>query len=243
MVIHVYETQEALDRAGAVLIAAELLRKPEAVLGLATGSSPLGIYKELTNLCKQGIISFKLAQTFNLDEYIGLPEGHVESYRSFMDRNLFGQVDVDRSATHFPNVRADNLDEAAEAYDRKIEEAGGIDLQLLGIGGNGHIGFNEPSDEFVDATHRVKLADATIEANSRFFESIDDVPKEAVSMGMGSIMKAKRIVLIATGEAKADAIAKMVKGDVTPDLPASILQRHDDVVVLLDKAAASGLSE
>lgn len=241
MVIHVYETQEQLDRAGAVLIAGQLLQKPESVLGLATGSSPLGIYRELESMSSDGIISFKLASTFNLDEYIGLPEGHIESYRSFMDRNLFSHVDINMANTHFPDITAEDLDEASRDYDKQIEEAGGIDLQLLGIGTNGHIGFNEPADEFVDETHRVKLADETIMANSRFFDNIEDVPREAVSMGIGSITKAKRIILIASGDAKADAIAAMVKGEVTPRLPASILQQHANVVVLLDQTAAAKL--
>lgn len=241
MVIHVYETQEQLDRAGALLIAAELLQKPESVLGLATGSSPLGIYRELESLSNDGILSFKHASTFNLDEYIGLPAGHIESYRSFMDRNLFSRVDINMDNTHFPDVMAEDLTEASALYDQQIEESGGIDLQILGIGTNGHIGFNEPADEFVDQTHRVRLADETIMANSRFFENIEDVPREAVSMGIGSIMKAKRIILIASGDAKADAIAAMVKGEVTPQLPASILQQHDQVVVLLDQTAAAKL--
>lgn len=241
MVIHVYETQEQLDRAGAVLIAGQLLQKPESVLGLATGSSPLGIYRELESLSSDGIISFKLASAFNLDEYIGLPQGHIESYRSFMDRNLFSRVDINMANTHFPDTAAEDLDEASRDYDRQIDEAGGIDLQLLGIGTNGHIGFNEPADAFVDETHRVKLADETIMANSRFFDNIEDVPREAVSMGIGSITKARQIILIASGDAKADAIAAMVKGEVTPQLPASILQQHGNVVVLLDQSAASKL--
>ena len=241
MVIHVYETQEALDRAGALLLAAQLLQKPESVLGLATGSSPLGIYRELESLSTEGVISFKMAKTFNLDEYIGLPKGHIESYRSFMDRNLFSRVDMPMENTYFPDVYQDDLEAASKAYDQAIEDAGGIDLQLLGIGTNGHIGFNEPGETFVDGTHRVKLADETIMANSRFFENIEDVPREAVSMGIGSIMKAKKIILIASGDAKADAIVGMVKGEVTPQLPASILQEHDNVVVLLDKTAAAKL--
>lgn len=243
MIIHVFETQEALDKAGATLIASQLLEKPESVLGLATGSSPIGIYRLLSQMNAEGVISFSMASSYNLDEYIGLEEGHPETYRSFMARNLFDHVDIDPQRTHFPNNEAGITNEAVQAYDKAIDEAGGIDLQLLGIGGNGHIGFNEPADTWSDTTMRVQLAESTIQANSRFFDSIDQVPTEAVSMGIGTISKARKIVLIASGEAKAEAIRAMAEGEVTPQCPASILQNLDNVIVLVDRDAASRLSE
>lgn len=239
MNIHVFKGDRELAQAGAGIIAAEILRKPDAVLGLATGSSPLGIYQSLIDLYKEGIISFADVTTFNLDEYLGLDPSHPESYHTYMSENFFNHVDQPEELRHIPNGIADDPEAESLAYDNAIESAGGIDLQLLGIGTNGHIGFNEPDAVFAGMTHVVDLAESTIEANSRFFDSIDEVPRKAVSMGIRSIMQAKRILLIATGEAKAEAIRRTVRGPIDPDCPASILQVHPDATLLVDRAAAS----
>lgn len=241
MNLHVFRSEEELAKAGAGIIAAQILAKPDCVLGLATGSSPLGIYQSLIELYKEGIISFKEVTTFNLDEYLGLEPSHAESYHYYMAENLFDYVDQPDELRHIP--RGDVADPEAEgrAYDALIEEAGGIDLQLLGIGQNGHIGFNEPDNVFAGGTHVVDLTESTIEANSRFFDSADEVPRQAVSMGIRSIMQAKRILLIATGEGKANAIQRTIEGPIDPRCPASILQVHQDATILVDRAAASKL--
>ena len=215
--------------------------KPNAVLGLATGSTPLGLYADLVKLCAEGKLSFADCTTFNLDEYVGLDGTHEQSYRYFMDHNLFSKVDVKMERTHVPSGSVKDDAEAAE-YDKLIDEAGGIDLQLLGIGNNGHIGFNEPLTPFTSVTHIVKLTDSTREANKRFFSSIDEVPTHAVTMGIHTVMKAHSIILLAFGEAKADIIKKTVEGRPDIAVPASLLQLHEDVTLYLDHAAAAKLS-
>ena len=213
-----------------------LAKKPDAVLGYATGSTPLGLYAELVRLNKAGEIDYKNVTTFNLDEYAGLDGTHDQSYRYFMNTNLFNHVNIDLAKTHVPS----GLDIAAAAdYDKQIEAAGGIDLQLLGIGNNGHIGFNEPFTPFGSRTHLVDLTESTREANKRFFASIDDVPTQAVTMGVRTVMNARGIILMAIGKAKAEIIAKTVNGPVTEEVPASVLQLHPDVEVYLDYEAAS----
>lgn len=213
-----------------------LAKKPDAVLGYATGSTPLGLYAELVRLNKAGEIDYKNVTTFNLDEYAGLDGTHDQSYRYFMNTNLFNHVNIDLAKTHVPS----GLDIAAAAdYDKQIEAAGGIDLQLLGIGNNGHIGFNEPFTPFGSRTHLVDLTESTREANKRFFASIDDVPTQAVTMGVRTVMNARGIILMAIGKAKAEIIAKTVNGPVTEEVPASVLQLHPDVEVYLDYDAAS----
>lgn len=218
-----------------------LAKKPNAVLGLATGSTPLGLYARLVELYRQGKLSFAECETFNLDEYVGLDGSHDQSYRYFMNKNLFSQVDVRLDHTHVPSGSVGS-DEEAALYDRQIKDAGGVDLQLLGIGLNGHIGFNEPLTPFDSLTHIVKLTDSTREANRRFFASIDEVPTHAVTMGIRTVMSAKSILLMATGENKADIIKKTVEGRPEIAVPASLLQLHEDVTVYLDEAAASKLS-
>ena len=218
-----------------------LAKKPNAVLGLATGSTPLGLYARLVELYRQGKLSFAECETFNLDEYVGLDGSHNQSYRYFMNKNLFSQVDVRLDHTHVPSGSVGS-DEEAALYDRQIKDAGGVDLQLLGIGLNGHIGFNEPLTPFDSLTHIVKLTDSTREANRRFFASIDEVPTHAVTMGIRTVMSAKSILLMATGENKADIIKKTVEGRPEIAVPASLLQLHEDVTVYLDEAAASKLS-
>lgn len=215
----------------------ELLKeKPDAVLGGATGSTPLLLYAELVRLNKAGEVSFAKAKSFNLDEYVGLDGTHDQSYRYFMDKNLFEHIDIDMAKTRVPS--GINTEIAAE-YDKEIEEAGGIDMQLLGIGNNGHIGFNEPGTPFGSITHVVELTESTRQANARFFASIDEVPTHAVTMGIKTVMNAKKIILIATGAAKAPIVRDFIKGEVTPEVPASVLQLHPNVEVFLDHEAAS----
>ena len=212
-----------------------LKRKPNAILGGATGSTPLGLYAELIRLNKAGEISFKDASSFNLDEYVGLDGTHDQSYRYFMDHNLFDHIDIDKARTRVPSG-IDTSDPAA--YDKEIAAAGGVDLQLLGIGNNGHIGFNEPGTPFGSLTHIVELTESTREANKRFFASLDEVPTHAVTMGVKTVMQARSIILMAIGPAKAPIMKEMLQGPVTEKVPASVLQLHPDVTVYKDFEAA-----
>ena len=212
-----------------------LKRKPNAILGGATGSTPLGLYAELVRLNKAGEISFKDASSFNLDEYVGLDGTHDQSYRYFMDHNLFDHIDIDKSRTRVPS----GIDVSdPSAYDKEIAAAGGVDLQLLGIGNNGHIGFNEPGTPFGSLTHIVELTESTREANKRFFASIDEVPTHAVTMGIKTVMQARSIILMAIGPAKAPIMKEMLQGPVPEKVPASVLQLHPDVTVYMDYEAA-----
>ncbi|WP_342552577.1 glucosamine-6-phosphate deaminase [Paenibacillus sp. FSL R7-0652] len=237
MNIRIFENEEDLNATGAGLIASLLQTKPRAVLGLATGSSPVGIYKQLIAMYQKGLVSFAQASSFNLDEYVGLPTGHRESYRSFMNEQLFNHIDMDLSRTNVPNGEAADLAAECAGYEQRLEERGPVDLQLLGIGHNGHIGFNEPGTELTGRTHVVDLKEETRKANARFFDSIDEVPAQAITMGVGSILKAKQILLIARGEEKAEIIREAFMGPITTTCPASLLQCHPNVVVLLDRAA------
>lgn len=230
---------DEMSRLAADKIAAQLKAKPDCVLGLATGSTPIGLYAQLVSDCKAGDISFADATTFNLDEYRGLAPDHNQSYRHFMQDNLFDHVDVDVARTHVPDGANPDAQAACDAYEAAIEEAGGIDLQLLGLGHNGHIGFNEPAPEFPKETHCVELTESTINANSRLFDSIDDVPREAYTMGIGTIMAAKEILVVANGSDKADIVRRAFFGPVTPEVPASILQFHPNVTVVVDKEAGA----
>ena len=241
MQICVYDSPAQVGQAAATLMAAQLIHRPDSVLGLATGSSPIPAYQHLIALHRQGVVDFSRATTFNLDEYVGIPEEHECSYHRFMNEQLFDHVNIRREAVHVPNGNAPDLAVEGGAYDEAIRAAGGIDLQLLGIGRNGHIGFNEPGDSFVYGCHEVKLSQSTIDANKRFFASEADVPRSAISLGIGSIMNARQVLLIATGEDKADAVYEAIHGDVTPQVQASILRTHPDVIFLLDKAAAKRL--
>ena len=216
-----------------------LKRKPNAILRGATGSTPLGLYAELVRLNKAGEISFKDASSFNLDEYVGLDGTHDQSYRYFMDHNLFDHIDIDKSRTRVPSG-IDVSDPAA--YDKEIEAAGGVDLQLLGIGNNGHIGFNEPGTPFGSLTHIVELTESTREANKRFFKSIDEVPTHAVTMGVKTVMQARSIILMAIGPAKAPIMKEMLQGPVTENVPASVLQLHRGAIFIADRVAARRLS-
>lgn len=233
----VVSAEEAAVRA-TELYRALLRRKPDAVLGLATGSTPLGLYAQLVALYRAGEISFAQATSFNLDEYVDLPPTHDQSYRYFMEKNLFSQIDLPQARIHVPSG-LDVSEAALAAYDEAIEAAGGIDLQLLGLGGNGHIGFNEPGTPFALGTHVVALTERTRRDNARFFASLDEVPTHAATMGVRTVMHARAILLLAFGRAKAEALAAALTGPVTPDVPASVLQLHPDVTVFCDKEAAA----
>ena len=232
----------AMSRRAAHIIAAEVIRRPNCVLGLATGSTPVGTHQQLTAWNRQGDLSFREVRTVNLDEYKGLAPTHDQSYRYFMQANLFDHIDIDPAATNVPDGLAADPDAECARYDQLVASLGYADLQLLGLGRNGHIGFNEPCDRFVKETHVVDLTESTIEANARFFASRDDVPRQALTMGIGCIMAARRILLIASGDDKAEALYNAFCGPITPACPASILQLHGDVVVVGDKAALSKLT-
>lgn len=241
MQVHLYDSADQVGQAAATVIAAQLIAKPGSVLGLATGSTPIPTYRELVRMHRAGVLDFSSAVSFNLDEYCRLPEDHPCSYHRFMREQLFDAVNFASGATHVPDGNAPDLAAECARYDQAIARAGGIDLQLLGIGRNGHIGFNEPSDQFVYGCHVVQLTRSTIEANRRFFDSEADVPREAVSLGVGSIMNARRVLLLATGYDKADAVRKAIREDIDPATQASILRTHSNVIFLLDRAAASHL--
>lgn len=228
-----------MSRKAANIISAQVILKPDCVLGLATGSTPLGTYANLINWYKKGDLDFSNVSSVNLDEYRGLPADNDQSYRYFMKTNLFDQVNINQMRTYVPDGMEKDSDKACKDHDAIIKELGGIDLQLLGLGLNGHIGFNEPASEFPKGTHCVDLTKSTIEANSRFFASIDEVPTQAYTMGIQSIMLAKKILIIASGANKAEIIAKAFLGPVTPEVPASILQMHPDVTLVADEAALS----
>lgn len=241
----IYEGKDYADvsRKAANILSAQVIMKPRAVLGLATGSSPVGMYKQLVEWYNKGDIDFSQVISVNLDEYKGLDPENDQSYRYFMNDNLFNHVNIKKENTHVPNGMELDEEKACADYNDLIHSVGGIDLQVLGIGGNGHIGFNEPDDNFLSATHCVSLATETIEANARFFESIDEVPKKAYTMGVKNIMQAHKILLIASGEAKAEALYQAFYGPITPNMPASILQLHHDVVVVADAEALSVIKE
>lgn len=228
-----------MSRVAANIISAQVILKPDCVLGLATGSTPEGAYAQLVEWYNKGDLDFSQVRTVNLDEYQGLPGDNDQSYRYFMNKHLFSKVNIDISKTNVPNGTEPDPDKACKDYDEIVKSMGGVDLQLLGLGGNGHIGFNEPADCFSKGTHCVKLAESTIQANSRFFASIQDVPTAAYTMGIGTIMSAKKILLIASGKAKADALCAALYGPITPSVPASILQLHPDVTIVADEDAMS----
>ncbi|MDR0396711.1 MAG: glucosamine-6-phosphate deaminase [Oscillospiraceae bacterium] len=234
--------EKSQAKACASIIAAQVLQKPSSVLGFATGSSPLKTYAELIEMSRQGAVSFSRVRTFNLDEYAGLPRDHPQSYSRFMWDNLFSGMNMREDQARIPNGMAADLDAECRDYEQAIEDAGGIDLQLLGIGHDGHIAFNEPGPDFSKFTHVERLNARTVEANKRFFDSADDVPRTALSMGVGSIMRARRILLAASGKDKAEIVKEAFLGPVTPSLTASILQFHGDCTIILDREAASALT-
>lgn len=228
-----------MSRKAANIISAQVILKPNSVLGLATGSSPIGIYQQLIKWYEKGDIDFSEVTTVNLDEYYGLSPEDEQSYHNFMYTNFFDHVNIPRDRINLPNgMETDEAKECAR-YDALLNSIGGVDMQLLGIGRNGHIGFNEPSDCYSKGTHCVELAESTIEANKRFFASADDVPRRAYSMGIHTIMAAKKVIVVASGEDKAWAIKESCFGPVTPHVPGSILQLHNDAIVIADEAALS----
>ena len=228
-----------MSRKAANIISAQVIMKPNCVLGLATGGTPVGAYQQLVEWYNKGDIDFSEVTTVNLDEYRGLPKDHPESYWSFMHRHLFDHVNINPARINLPDGTNPDADAACAQYNQIIHSVGGIDLQLLGIGHDGHIGFNEPCDHFPTGTHVVELAERTIEANQRFFASRDEVPRRAVTMGIGTIMAARKVVLVASGAEKAPIVKEAFFGPVTPQVPASILQMHPDVTLVADEAALS----
>lgn len=242
--MRIYRAKDYRDmsRKAANILSAQVIMKPDAVLGLATGSTPEGTYAQLIEWYNKGDIDFSQVTTVNLDEYKGLLPDDEQSYHYFMHKHFFDHINIDPARIHLPDGTESDSEKACSDYNRVIRSVGGVDMQLLGIGGNGHIGFNEPNQAFEKETHCVVLKEETIRANSRFFDSIDKVPRFAYTMGIKSIMQAKTILLIASGEAKADAIYNTVCGPVTPAVPASILQLHNNVIIVADEAALSKVS-
>lgn len=228
-----------MSRKAANIISAQVITKPDCVLGLATGSTPIGAYQQLVEWYEKGDLDFSEVKTVNLDEYKGLPGTNDQSYYYFMHENLFDKVNIKPENTHLPDGTKEDSDKECADYEKLVRELGGTDLQLLGLGHNGHIGFNEPAPEFPKETHCVDLQESTIEANKRFFASADEVPRQAYTMGIGTIMQAKQILVVVSGADKADIVAKAFFGPVTPEVPASILQLHSHVTIVADEAALS----
>lgn len=243
MLIERYDDYEQLSLKAAELVKAQILNRPESVLGLATGSTPLGLYDHLIVMHKGGEIDFSGVKTFNLDEYCGLSNDHPQSYYQFMQRHLFQHVDLKSENIHMPPPPTEDNFTDCQAYDELILQNNGIDLQVLGIGRNGHIGFNEPGTSFSSRTHVVQLHEQTRTANARFFNSIDEVPKEAVTMGIKTIMRAKKILLIISGQSKQQAVYQLVFSSVDEAFPASVLQLHPDVTILADRMATATLEQ
>ena len=237
------EDYKAMSRRAASIIAAQVMQKPNCVLGLATGSTPVGAYEQLVEWYKQGDLSFKEVSSVNLDEYLGLTGDHPQSYRYFMQKNLFDHVDIDVAKTNVPSGMAEDAEAESKRYEKVMADLGGIDLQLLGMGHNGHIGFNEPAEKFTTHSFCVKLTEQTLKDNRRFFEDDAVMPTHALTMGIASIMQAKRIVLVATGKNKAVAVKAMIEGPVDPKVPASILQMHRHATIILDEEAAALLKK
>ena len=241
MQVYVAESYADMSRKAANILSAQVILKPDTVMGLATGSSPVGTYQQLIEWYKKGDLDFAQVRTVNLDEYAGLAPDHSQSYRRFMQENFFDHINIPLENTHVPNGLAPDLEAECRRYNQVIQSLGGIDIQLLGMGHNGHIGFNEPGQAFELETHVVDLTDNTIEANARFFASRDEVPRQAITMGIKSIMQAQRIVMVVSGADKADMVRAAFAGPVVPQVPASILQMHPNFILVGDKAALSKL--
>ena len=241
MIIYRAKDYNDLSRKAANIISAQVIMKPNCVLGLATGSSPEGMYAQLVDWYNKGDLDFAKVKSVNMDEYRGLSRENEQSYYYFMHKHLFDKVNIDMNNTYLPNGLAEDPEEECRRYDALIESLGGVDLQLLGMGHNGHIGFNEPGDHYDKGTHCVDLQQSTIEANKRFFASEDEVPRQAYTMGIGTIMKAKKILVIVSGAEKAEILKEALYGPITPQVPASVLQMHSDVIVIADEAALSAI--
>ncbi len=239
MKIYVSDDYKGMSRKAANIVSAQVILNPACVLGLATGSTPIGMYKQLIDWYNKGDLDFSQVKSVNLDEYVGLAPTHDQSYRYFMQHNLFDHVNIDPANTNVPNGLASDPEAECQRYNEVIRSMGGIDIQVLGMGHNGHIGFNEPGEAFELETHVVDLTERTIEANARFFASKDEVPKRAITMGIKSIMQARQILVVVSGEDKAEIVKKAFFGPVVPQVPASILQMHPNVVLCGDKAALS----
>lgn len=241
MRIYKAKDYDELSRKAANIISSQVIMKPDCVLGLATGSTPIGTYKQLIEMYNKGDLDFSEVKSVNLDEYRGLTKDNDQSYYYFMNNNLFKHININMDSTNVPDGTEADSDKECGRYEDVIKNLGGVDLQLLGLGHNGHIGFNEPDSSFAPITHCVDLTESTIEANKRFFASIDDVPKQAYTMGIGTIMKARKILLVVSGADKAPILHDVLCGPITPQVPASVLQLHSDVVVVADEAAMSKL--
>ncbi|MCM1302868.1 MAG: glucosamine-6-phosphate deaminase [Lachnospiraceae bacterium] len=239
MKIYKAKDYDDMSRKAAGIISAQIILKPDCVLGLATGSTPLGLYSQLAEQCRGGDLDFSQVTTVNLDEYKGLSKEDPQSYYYFMHENLFQKVNIDLNRTYLPDGTEPDSDTACRKYDEVLASVGKVDIQLLGLGHNGHIGFNEPDDFFEKGTHCVTLTDQTIQANRRFFASEEDVPRQAYTMGVGTIMSARQILMVVSGADKAETVKKAFFGPVTPKVPASILQFHDNVILVADEAALS----
>ncbi len=242
MDIRIFKTAEEIGVEAAKIFTDKVKEKPCCILGLATGATPIPTYKNIIKTYENGEVSFKDVKTYNLDEYCNLPKDDKNSYYTFMHEQLFNGLDIKEENVHFLNGNVDDVDKECKRYDDEITNAGGIDVQLLGIGNNAHIGFNEPADKFTDGSFKVKLTDSTINANKIYFDE-GMMPHYALTMGINQIMKADKIILIATGPKKAQAVKNFIEGDVTPEVPASVLQNHKDVVIFLDEDAASLLNK
>lgn len=242
MLVIIREDYESICQEAARQVADLIAEKPDCVLGLATGSTPLGLYKNLIRLHQEEGLDFSRVTTFNLDEYVGLPKDHAQSYYYFMKENLFGHLNINPKAIHIPDGMAQDIERECLAYEEKIAEAGGVDLQILGIGSNGHIAFNEPLSSLGSRTRIKTLTEKTRRDNARFFNSMDEVPKYAITMGVGTIMDSRSIILLANGKGKAEAIAKTVEGPISAMVPATIVQMHRNAVVMVDRDAASRLT-
>lgn len=239
MKLYRVKNYDEMSKKAAAIIAAQIVAKPNSVLGLATGSTPIGTYQNLVKKYQDGELDFSEIKTANLDEYKGLTKENDQSYFYFMNDNLFRHVNIDMQNTNIPNGMAEDAAAECSRYEEVIKALGGVDLQLLGLGHDGHIGFNEPDDHFAAETHCVNLTEMTIEANKRFFASADEVPRQAFTMGIGTIMRAKKVLMIVSGKDKAPILKKALYGPVTPEVPASILQFHPDAIVIADEDALS----
>ena len=233
------DNYDEVSMAATKLVESQVNLKPDCVLGLATGSTPVGMYNRLIEKCKNGELDFSEVKTFNLDEYYPISRDNNQSYYYFMNENLFDEINIKKENIHIPNGEAKDVEAECEDYEKMIEEAGGIDLQILGIGQNGHIGFNEPDENLNSKTHVTGLTESTIKANSRFFDSIEDVPTKALTMGIATILKSRKIILMACGVEKSDAVAELLTDDIKTDNPATMLKVHPDVVLICDKDAYS----
>ncbi len=243
MKIYKAKDYQGMSRIAANIISAQVILKPDCVLGLATGSSPIGTYDQLVEWYEKGDLDFSKVTTINLDEYKGLSPEHDQSYRYFMNHHLFDRVNIDKAKTFVPDGMEPDSEKACADYNEIIRQSGGIDLQLLGLGHNGHIGFNEPAEAFEKETHCVTLAEKTIQANKRFFASAEEVPKQAYTMGIRNIMQARKIVVVVSGIGKAEIVKQTFFGPVTPAVPGSILQLHSDVILVGDEEALSLIEE